>query len=205
MPSNHLRYRWLPRQKRSDQPQNGPNSLLIPCFSLLLMAASRDRIAPNCTIRHPVWPIVALQRRMRFSAPLARFCRIRCHQRRARRAELASFSGFVSNRDFRVPRLCPNKRTGADRAARRRKKKCPPDRPTESRPGLPQRSWSSTFWSKTDTLDAEAAVRPVLSGQAAAVPKSANGTIEIWQGILFPSERSKMEADLKRGAIGPLA
>ena len=65
----------------------------------------RDRIAPTCTIRHPVWPIVALQRRVRFSAPLARFCRIRCHQRRARRAELASFSVFVSNLDFRVPRL----------------------------------------------------------------------------------------------------
>ena len=27
------------------------------------------------------------------------------HQRRTGRAELASFSGFVSNRDFRVPRL----------------------------------------------------------------------------------------------------
>ena len=67
----------------------------------------RDRIAPTCTIRHSVWPIVALQRRMRFSAPLARFCSIRCHQRRARRAERASFSGFVSNRDFRVPRLRP--------------------------------------------------------------------------------------------------
>ena len=67
----------------------------------------RDRIAPNCPIRHPVCPIVALQRRMRFSAPLARFCSIRCHQRRARRAEQASFLGFVSNRDFRVPRLRP--------------------------------------------------------------------------------------------------
>ena len=56
----------------------------------------RDRIAPNCTIRHPVcklWPIVALQRRVRFSARLAGFCRIRWHQRRARRAERASFSG----------------------------------------------------------------------------------------------------------------
>ena len=67
----------------------------------------RDRIAPNCTIRHPVWPIVALQRRMRFSARLAGFCRGRWHQRRARRAERASFSVFVSNRDFRVPRLRP--------------------------------------------------------------------------------------------------
>ena len=55
--------------------------------------------------RHPVWPIVALQRRVRFSAQLAGFCRIRWHQRRARRAERTSFSGFVSNPDFRVPRL----------------------------------------------------------------------------------------------------
>ena len=67
----------------------------------------RDRIAPDFTIRHPVWPIVALQRRVGFSAPLARFCRGRWHQRRARRAERASFLGFVSNRDFRVPRLHP--------------------------------------------------------------------------------------------------
>ena len=75
----------------------------------------RDRIAPTCTIRHPVWPIVALQRRVRFSAPLARFCRIRWHQRRARRAERASFSVFVSNLDFRVPSL-RQKGVGADRA-----------------------------------------------------------------------------------------
>ena len=77
----------------------------VPCFSLLLMAASRDRIAPNCTIRHLVWPIVALQRRVGFSARLTGFCRGRCHQRRARRAQRASFSVFVSNPDFRVPRL----------------------------------------------------------------------------------------------------
>ena len=73
----------------------------------------RDRIAPNCTIRHPVWPIVALQRRVRFSARLAGFGRGRCHQRRARRAEEASSSVFVSNRDFRVPRL--RQRGGAGR------------------------------------------------------------------------------------------
>ena len=63
----------------------------------------RDRIAPNCTIRHPVWPIVALQRRVRFSARLAGFCRIRWHQRRARRAErrrevmLAVYEGSSSS------------------------------------------------------------------------------------------------------------
>ena len=49
----------------------------------------------------------ALRRRVRFSARLAGFCRGRWHQRRARRAERASFLGFVSNRDFRVPRLRP--------------------------------------------------------------------------------------------------
>ena len=102
------------------------------------MVASRDRIAPNCLIRHPVWPIVALQRRMRFSARLAGFYRIRCHQRRARRAERASFSAFVSNPDFRGTRLRPNRRTGADRAVRRRKRGHP--RGPESRPGLPRRS-----------------------------------------------------------------
>ena len=132
--------KWL------DQPQNGPNSLLIPCFSLLLMAASRDRIAPNCTIRHPVWPIVALQRRVRFSAPLARFCGIRCHQRRARRAELASFSVFVSNLDFRVPRSRQRGERAADRAVQRRKRGRP--KGPESRPGLLPRSWPSTFWSR---------------------------------------------------------
>ena len=71
------------------------------CFEV----SSRDRIAPDCGIRHPVWPIAALQRRMRFSAQLAGFCRGRCHQRRARRAEEASFSVLVSNLDFRLPRL----------------------------------------------------------------------------------------------------
>ena len=65
----------------------------------------RDRIAPTCTIRHPVSQIVALQRRVRFSARLAGFGRGRCHQRRTRRAEKASFSVLVSNLDFRVPRL----------------------------------------------------------------------------------------------------
>ena len=77
----------------------------FPVNSLFLMVSSRDRMARDCTIRHPVWPIVALQRRMRFSVQLAGFWRGRCHQRRARRAELASFSVFVSNLDFRVPRL----------------------------------------------------------------------------------------------------
>ena len=106
--------------------------------SLFFVVSSRDRIAPTCTIRQPVWPIVALQRRVRFSAPLARFCRIRCHQRRARRAEEASFSVFVSNLDFRVPRLRQKGERAADRAVQRRKRGRP--RGPESRPGLPWRS-----------------------------------------------------------------
>ncbi len=118
----------------------------IPCFSLLFMVTSRDRIAPNCTIRHPVWPIVALQRRVRFSARLAGFCRIRCHQRRARRAERASFSAFVSNPDFRVPRLRQIGEWALTGAVRQRKRGHP--RGPESRPGLPRRSWPSTFWSR---------------------------------------------------------
>ncbi len=112
------------------------------CFEV----SSRDRIAPDCAIRHPVCPIVALQRRMRFSARLAGFYRGRWHQRRARRAELASFSAFVSNLDFRVPRLRPNRRTGVDRAVRQRKRGHP--RGPESRPGLSRRSRPSTFWSR---------------------------------------------------------
>ena len=125
-------------KKRPDQPQNGPNSLLIPCFSLFLMVSSRDRIAPNCAIRHPVLQIVALQRRVRFSARLAGFCRGRCHQRRARRAELASFSVLVSNLDFRVPRLRQiGKRALTGPCGWREKR---PPRGSESRPGLPGRS-----------------------------------------------------------------
>ena len=94
-------------------------------------------MAPACTIRHPVCPIVALQRRMRFSARLAGFCRDRCHQRRARRADRASFSAFVSNPDFRVPRLRQIGWRAADRAVRRRKRGHP--RGPESRPGLLRR------------------------------------------------------------------
>ena len=83
---------------------------------------ARDRIAPDFTIRHLVWPIVALQRRMRFSARLAGFCKGRWHQRRARKADLASFSVFVSNLDFRVPRLRQREERAADRAVQRRKR-----------------------------------------------------------------------------------
>ena len=96
--------------------------------SLFFRVSNRDRIAPNCTIRHPVLQIVALQRRVRFSARLAGFCRGRWHQRRARRAERASFLGFVSNPDFRVPRLRQIEWRAADRAMRAAEKR-PPERP----------------------------------------------------------------------------
>ena len=101
-------------------------------------AFCRDRIAPTCTIRHTVLQIAALQRRVRFSARLAGFGRGRCHQRRARRAEEASFSVLVSNLDFRVPRLRKRGERVADRAVQRRKRGRP--RRPESRPGLPRRS-----------------------------------------------------------------
>ena len=113
LPSNHLKYRRLPRQKTAGSAQKWPKFPVFPCY---FMVTSRDRIALNCTIRHPVRQIVALQRRMGFSARLAGFCRGRCHQRRARRAEQASFSDLVSNPDFRVPRLRQIGWRAADRA-----------------------------------------------------------------------------------------
>ena len=92
----------------------------------------------SLSLRHPVLQIVALQRRVRFSARLAGFGRDRYHQRRARRAEEASFSVLVSNLDFRVPRLRQRGERVADRAVQRRKRDRP--RGPESRPGLPRRS-----------------------------------------------------------------
>ena len=57
---------------------------------------------------------------------------------RPRRAERASFSVFVSNVDFRVPRLRQRGERAADRAVQRRERGYP--RGPESRPGLPRRS-----------------------------------------------------------------
>ena len=127
--------------QKAQNPRMGQDAGSDLCFEV----SSRDRIAPDCAIRHSVWPIVALQRRVRFSAPSARFCRIRCHQRRAIRAEHASFSVLVSNLDFRVPRLRPigeRALTGPCGGEER-----PPESP-KSRSGLPRRSWPSTFWSR---------------------------------------------------------
>ena len=58
---------------------------------------------------------------------------VRFSARLARRAERASFSAFVSNPDFRVPRLRQIGWRAADRAVRRRKRGHP--RGPESRPG----------------------------------------------------------------------
>ena len=84
-------------------------------------------MARDCTIRHPVLQIVALQRRVRFSARLAGFAGSGGTRDGARRAERASFSAFVSNPDFRVPRLRQIRWWAADKAVRRRKRGHPRD------------------------------------------------------------------------------
>ena len=61
---------------------------------------------------------VLAQDGVRFSARLAGFCRIRWHQRHARKAERTSFSVLVSNLDFRVPYLRQRGERVADRAVR---------------------------------------------------------------------------------------
>jgi transposase len=44
---------------------------------------------------------------------------------------------------------------------------------------------------KTDTLDAEAAARSVLSGEAAAIPKSADGTVEMIRQIKIARDTAR--------------
>ena len=153
-------------RKTRKPPRMGQDVGSDLCFGV----SSRDRIAPDFTIRHPVCPIVALQRRVGFSARFAGFCRDRCHQRRARRAERASFSAFVSNPDFRVPRLRPNRRTGADLAVRP-PRKSPSD--PESRPGLSRRSWPSTFWSRCSQGLLDVHLSPGLDPGSRSSPESA--------------------------------
>ena len=111
-------------RKTRKTPRMGQDVGSDLCFGV----SSRDRIAPDFTIRQLVWPIVALQRRVRFLARLAGFCRNRCHQRRARRAERASFSVFVSNLYFRVPRLRQRGERALTGPCGRREKR-PPERP----------------------------------------------------------------------------
>ena len=56
-------------RKTRKTPRMGQDAGSDLCFEV----SSRDRIAPDCAIRHLVWPIVALQRRVGFSARLAGF------------------------------------------------------------------------------------------------------------------------------------
>ena len=111
-------------RKTRKTPRMGQDVGSDLCFGV----SSRDRIAPDFTIRHPVWQVVALQRRVRFSAWLAGFFRIRCHQRRARRADRASFSVFVSNLDFRGTSLRQIGERALTGPCGRREKR-PPERP----------------------------------------------------------------------------
>ena len=135
LPANYLKYRELQRQKTAGSAQKWPKFPVFPCYSWLPAETGSLQPAPSATQSGQLRPC---RRRLRFSARLAGFCRGRCHQRRARRAEQASFSVLVSNRDFRVPRLRQRGELAADRAVERRKRGHP--RGPESRPGLPWRS-----------------------------------------------------------------
>ena len=42
--------------QKAQNPRMGQDAGSDLCFEV----SSRDRIAPDCAIRHPVWPIVAL-------------------------------------------------------------------------------------------------------------------------------------------------
>ena len=65
----HLRLgRIDPVEKLEKLSRMGQDAGSDLCFEV----SSRDRIAPDCAIRHPVLQIVALQRRVRFSARLGR-------------------------------------------------------------------------------------------------------------------------------------
>ena len=64
------------RNARNSKPPESPFTFLFEDFRQSWTTFCRDRIAPTCTIRHPVWPIVALQRRVGFSARLAGFVEI---------------------------------------------------------------------------------------------------------------------------------
>ena len=101
-------------------------------------AFCRDRIAPTCTIRHPVLQIVALQRRVRFSARLAGFGRgsvTRDAQEGLKRPHFRFWS-LISIFECHV--CAKGGERVADRAVQRRKRGRP--RGPESRPGLPRRS-----------------------------------------------------------------
>ena len=86
--------------------------------------------------------------------------------------------------------FAPKGGAGSDRGPCGQRKRGRPRDP-ESRPGLLPRSGPSTFWSKTNTLDAEAAARAMLSGQAVAVPEFADGTVEMIRQIKIARDTAR--------------
>ena len=115
-----------------------PRITPIPCYSLLFMVSNRDRIAPNCPIRHPVSQIVALQRRVRFSARLAGFGRVGVTRDALEGLKRPHFRFWSLISIFECHVCAKGGERVADRAVQRRKRGRP--RGPESRPGLPRRS-----------------------------------------------------------------
>ena len=98
----------------------------------------RDRIAPNCTIRHPVLQIVAPQRRVRFSARLAGFGRVGVTRDALEGLKRPHFRFWSLLSIFECHVCAKGGERVADRAVQRRKRGRP--RGPESRPGLLRRS-----------------------------------------------------------------
>ena len=108
LPANHLKYRGLPRQKTAGSAQKWPKFPVFPCYSWLPAETGSLQPAPSATQSCKLWHC---RDAMRFSARFAGFCRGFAGVGGTRDAlegrNGASFLGFVSNRDFRVPRLRP--------------------------------------------------------------------------------------------------
>ena len=110
-----------------------------PVNSLFFMESSRDRIAPNYTLRHPVWPIVALQRRVRFSARLGRgFAGVGVTRDALEGLKRPHFRFWSLISIFECHVCAKGGERVADRAVQRWKRGR--TRGPESRPGLPRRS-----------------------------------------------------------------
>ena len=109
-----------------------------PVNSLFFTASSGDRIAPDCAHRHPVFQIVALQRRVRFSARLAGFCRVGVTRDALEGLKRPHFRYWSLISIFECHVCAKGGERVADRAVQRRKRGRP--RGPESRPGLPRRS-----------------------------------------------------------------
>ena len=99
----------------------------------------RDRIAPNCTIRHPVLQIVALQRRVRFSARLAGFGRVGITRDALEGLERPHFRFWSLISIFECHVCAKGGERVADRAVQRRKRGRTRGLSPESRPGLLRR------------------------------------------------------------------